>query len=424
MDKCRIGFGDVLRKRNFGLLWSGQVISNFGDRFNYMAVLGLILFKWEGSALDAGMMFVFMSLPAIMFGPIAGVFVDRYDKRKVMILCDVARCVLVGAMPFVTSMLQVYGLIFCVSAISRFFYPARSAVIPLIVERKELLVANSLSQSTYQVSAVAGYALGGALVGILGPIAVFYLDSVSYVVSAALIFLVRPRSSEYSQDECGGSALGKIRREFSEGLSFTYSEKRLLYVTVLFSFILLAFGGINILWFIIVRDNLGLGVGGIGILESMFGAGMLAGTLIVGYVGHRYRNRSMLVGGVFVTALSFLAIGLHASLYLLSGAVLVAGVAIQFIDIPAVTILQKATPEKMMGRVFSVFGTLVETAGLISMGLIGILADLMAATDLLVVLSIFLLAVGIGGYLVKVDLECGEETSVPAALPSAESIEQ
>ena len=423
MEGERVTFKEVLRERNFSLLWSGQVISNFGDRFNYMAVMGLILFNWEGSALDAGFMFIFMTLPALLFGPIAGVVVDRYDKKRVMILCDIVRAAFVAMLPFVTSLFQVYAIIFLVSSVSRFFYPARSAIIPQLVSDRQLMVANSLSQSTYQVSAIAGYALGGALVGIVGPTAVFYLDTVSYMVSALLIWSIDHTEAVSATKDalsCAtSSAMAKVKSEMAAGIRYSYSEKRILYLLVTFTLAVLFFGGINILWVILVRDVLGLGIEGMGALESLMGGGMLLGTLAVGVVGCRIHNKSMIIGGFLVTSITFLAIGLWANIYNVLVCVFVAGAGLSFVNVPAITLIQRITPSHMMGRVFSILGTLTDTASLISMGAIGILAKVISVETLLMWSAGLMILLTLCASLVRVNLdEKGEE---PAFAPGVAS---
>lgn len=422
MGAERVTFKEVLRERNFSLLWSGQVISNFGDRFNYMAVMGLILFNWEGSALDAGFMFIFMTLPALLFGPIAGVVVDRYDKKRVMILCDIVRAAFVAMLPFVSSLLQVYVIVFLVSSVSRFFYPARSAIIPQIVSDRQLMVANSLSQSTYQVSAIAGYALGGALVGIVGPTAVFYLDTGSYLVSAFLIWSIRHAESvSATKDALSGaasSAFAKVKSEMAAGFRYSYMEKRILYLLVTFTLAVLFFGGINILWVILVRDVLNLGIEGMGALESLMGGGMLVGTLAVGYIGCRIHNKTMIIGGFLATSVTFLAIGLWTNMYNVLACVFIAGAGLSFVNIPSVTLIQRITPPEMMGRVFSILGTLTDTASLISMGAMGILAKVVPVETLLMWSAGFMIVLTLCAAFVRVDLD--DEGLVPphAEVPS------
>jgi len=397
-------YRDVLRTRNFSLLWVGQVISNFGDRFNYMAVMALIIFKWSGSAMDAGGMFMAWALPALVFGPIAGVFVDRHNKKRVMILCDVVRAFLVLFLLYANSLTQIYIIIFSISSVSRFFYPARNAMIPILVNKEELLVANSLSQSTYEFSAIAGYALGGMLVGLLGPNNVFFIDSISYIVSALFIFKISFKPIEKKLQHTG-SALSRIKKELFDGLSYSYNEKRIFYVISLFTIALLFFGGVNLLWVVLIRDVLGLGIEGMGILESDFGAGMLIGTLLVGFFGRRFKNKLLIVSGIFISSLGFLVIGLYPNVIIVMVFAFIAGFFISFVNIPSVTLLQKITPEDMLGRVFSVLGTLTETAAILSMAAIGILADLFSVQTLLVSMALILMVVSALAYLVPVDLE-------------------
>ncbi|MHC1609034.1 MAG: MFS transporter [Candidatus Methanofastidiosia archaeon] len=404
MGHERMKFKDVLRVRNFSLLWIGQIISNFGDRFNYMAVMGLILFKWEGSALDAGMMFIFMSLPALIFGPFAGVFVDRYNKKKVMIICDVIRAGLVGLLPFVSSLAQIYVIIFLISSVSRFFYPARSAIIPEIVESDKLLIANSLSQSTYQVSAIVGYAIGGALVAIVGPTSVFYMDGISYLISAFLIFNIVHNTRQKLPD-MPRNTIGSVKNELVDGLRYSYNEKRVLFLLVSFTAVLLFFGGINILWIILVRDILGLGIEGMGVIESVVGVGMLFGTLVVGYVGHRFKVKTMIVGGFFVFSISFMAIGAWMTLLNAVVWVFMAGFSMSFVNIPGVTVFQKIVPEDMRGRVFSVLGTLTDVAALISMAIMGVLANVFSVQALLIASSIGMLTVAIVSAFTRINFE-------------------
>ncbi|RZN50436.1 MFS transporter [archaeon] len=405
MEERKVTFREVLGIPSFRLLWVGQLISNFGDRFSYMAVMGLILFRWEGSALDAGMMFVIMALPSIFIGPVAGVFVDRYDKKKVMIVSDLVRAALIALLSQAQTLMQVYVLIFLVAVVSRFFYPSRSAMIPALVEKRQLIVANSLSQSTYQTSAILGYALGGMLVALIGPVAVFYLDSVSFLVSAVLIAMISYTAVTSAVADIGLSPLMRIRREFVDGLAYVYNDKRILFITTLFSSVLLFFGGLNVVWLILVRDVMGLGVEGMGIVESVLGGGMLAGTFFVGIIGQRMGIRPMLLGGTIVFSLAFFAIAAFTVLPNVIIWLFIAGISNEVIVVPCITLLQEITPEHMLGRVFSAFGTALESASLISMGVLGYLASTVPVHSLLFAMSACILMVVLVASLVPVSLE-------------------
>lgn len=106
---------EVLRIRNFFYLWCGQVVSNLGDRFSYLALVFLIMWEWGGSALDVGFLMIFVSVPALLFGPIAGVFVDRWDRRRVMIVADILRGSLIFSLIFATKLFQACLVVFSCS---------------------------------------------------------------------------------------------------------------------------------------------------------------------------------------------------------------------------------------------------------------------------------------------------------------------
>lgn len=408
MERERARYVDVLRNRNFGLLWAGQVVSNFGDRFTYMAVVATIVFNEGGSAMEAGGIFIAWSLPALIFGPIAGVFVDRYNKKRIMILCDILRAGIVFLLPFAYSIIQIYVLMFLVSSVSRFFYPARNAMIPQLVEKGQLLVANSLSQSTYEFSAIAGFAIGGMLVGIMGPNNVFYLDVATYFVSAITIYFIAfvPIGKKL---EDAGNALSRIKMELLEGLVYSYREKRVFFILSIFSITMLFFGGINILWLMLIRDVMGLGIEGMGVLESDFGAGMLIGTFMVGLFGYRFKNKLLILSGIFFSSLAFLFIGVAPNIIMVLIFAFISGFFISFINIPCITVLQKVAPSDMLGRVFSVLGTLTETACVMSMAVIGLLAEIIEVQTLIIGISIILLVVSAAAYIYPIDLEVDSE---------------
>nr|HPR42129.1 MFS transporter [Candidatus Methanofastidiosa archaeon] len=305
---------------------------------------------------------------------------------------------------FADSLFQVYLIVFLISSISRFFYPARSAMIPTLVKKEQLLVANSLSHSTYEFSAIAGYAIGGMLVGFLGAHAVFLIDSVSYLISAAFIALIAFRPILKTAVKTG-NVLGRVVEEFKAGLDYSYRERKVLFLLSLLGVAVLAFAGINILWVILIRDVMGLGVEGMGVLESVFGGGMLAGTFVVGFIGHRFRNKLLIILGFGISSVSLLMIGLVPVLAPVLVFAFIAGVFTSFVNIPTITVLQKVVPEDMLGRVFSLLGTLTDTAGIISMAAIGVLAEVFPVQDLIIWLSLALLVVTIAAFLVPIQLE-------------------
>ena len=153
-------YKEILKIRGFLLLWTGQAVSYIGDQFHFIAIMGLLLYEYNVSSVEVGTLMVSLSAPSLIIGPLAGVYVDRWSRKWVMIVSDIIRGILVILIPFTTSLWQIYLIMFLVSSVSRFFFPAFNSALPNIVPREHLLKANSLSQTTFNASLVVGPALG------------------------------------------------------------------------------------------------------------------------------------------------------------------------------------------------------------------------------------------------------------------------
>ncbi len=182
----------LLRQRNFSLLWVGQFISIIGDWVLFIA-LPFYTYSLTGSVLATGAMFIVSTLPRLVLGSVAGVFVDRWDRKRTMIVADVLRVLLILMLLFVRSrdwLWLIYVSAFLESVVSQFFNPAKSAIIPLLVGEKDLLAANSLNGLSDALTRLLGSALGGVLMGWLGFSSVVLLDAGSFLFSALMIVLI------------------------------------------------------------------------------------------------------------------------------------------------------------------------------------------------------------------------------------------
>ncbi|MGB9071821.1 MAG: MFS transporter [Terriglobales bacterium] len=192
-----VSFGSYLRllggNRNFRRLWSAQVVSELGDWFYTLAIYNLLL-QLTGRAGPVALALVLQVLPQTLIGPASGVVNDRLRRKQVMIAADLGRMAIVLCMLLVRStknVWMVYPLLVAETLLAAFFEPARNSVIPNIVEKEEVVLANTLSSTTWSINLMLGATAGGVVAALLGRDAVFVLNAVSFLVSALLILGMR-----------------------------------------------------------------------------------------------------------------------------------------------------------------------------------------------------------------------------------------
>ena len=169
----------ALRQRNFAFFWFGQVISLIGDWVLFVA-LPFYVYSLTGSTLATGIMFIVQTIPSIFFGSVAGVFVDRWNRKRTMLIANIAQAITLVPLFIVHSqqwIWVVYIFAFVESVIAQFFIPAKSAIIPNLVDEEHLLAANSLNSMSQELTRLAGPLLGGLLLGFFGINSVIVVDS-------------------------------------------------------------------------------------------------------------------------------------------------------------------------------------------------------------------------------------------------------
>jgi MFS family permease len=182
----------ALRQRNFALLWIGQLVSLTGD-WVLLVALPFYVYQHTGSALATGTMFIIETLPRLFLGSVAGVFVDRWDRRRTMIVADLSRALILLPLLLIHSnhlIWLVYIVAFIETTISQFFSPATGALIPQLVDEQRLVAANSLNSLGEELTRLIGPTLGVAIFALLGLNSVVLTDSISYVFSGVMILLI------------------------------------------------------------------------------------------------------------------------------------------------------------------------------------------------------------------------------------------
>lgn len=355
-----VGYVELLRRnRNFRQLWLGQVVSQMGDWFDTIALYTIIL-NLTGSGRDVGLLLVARFVPSFIFGPLSGVVADRFSRRTIMIISDLLRAVVVLGFLFVRRADQlwiIYVLTVAQLALSTFFEPAKTAVIPSIVSDRELVSANAISSVTWSVMLTFGAAIGGVITGWFGTNVAFVLDALTFALSAALIARVRipKREPREKQKLTVSRALGIS--ETIEGARYVKHRPRVLALLLVKP----AWGlGGGILTLLAVFGERIFPVGksaatGIGVLFAARGIGTAVGPIVARRIAGEGKRRmqtsigiAFLIGGIF-----YIAFGSATSFVL---ALIVLGIAHtggSILWVFSTVLLQRSVEDRFRGRVFA-----------------------------------------------------------------------
>ena len=398
---------------SFSALWAGQLISLFGDRLNQLALVAVVAIS-TGSALATGLVFFAATLPNLLLSPIAGTFVDRWDRKEVMVVSDVLRAALVLLLPVaaVTNIILVYPLIFLVTTISVFFRPARVAILPRIVPEEDLLSANSAMWVGETIADVVGYPLAGIFVAVLGsavPLA-FWVDSATYLASAALLgtIVVGAAATRPGETDDGritdSNRRPSIRSELAIGWQFLRHETVLLANTLQGAVGQFALGisiALTPSFVQMTFNQSGFGwQAAYGFLETSLGLGSLVGGFAIGLIGTRFAMGRMVIAGYALWGLLIFLFALSGNLAVALGLSFGQGVANMIFIIPSQTLFQERTPSELMGRVVGFRFALVFGSMTVAMLLGSVLGQLVGPAPVMAVFGLVTVGAGLAGLLV------------------------
>jgi DHA3 family macrolide efflux protein-like MFS transporter len=366
----RVAYGRLFRNRNFVTLWLGQTVSFLGDYFNWLAV-PILVERLTGSALMVGLSVMSNTLPMLLLGPVAGVFVDRWDRKWTMVISDLLRALLVLLCLLVQTADQVwiyYVAGFLMSCVSRFFFPAQNAVLPLIVpDKDDLLAANGLMQMVQTVGMLAGGALAGFLIGLWGERIAFVIDSATYVVSAVAITMMAVPRTTKGQQATGGQ-LAAVVEEIRDGVVYLFGSRTMVGVLICLSVVQLGVGALQVVWVPFLERTFGIGAVGLGIVDSIQGAGMIVGGVALGFLTARMSKTTIIGWGLALIGLTLCGMGLAPAFGYVVACSFALGVLLVPMQSALATIMQLAVPDLKRGRVGSAQNALTMAAGMISMG--------------------------------------------------------
>jgi MFS family permease len=372
----------VLRQRNFALLWMGALVSRVGD-FVLLVALPFYVYAVSGSTLATGAMFVVETVPAIVLGSIAGVYVDRWEKRRTLMVCDLGRAATLLALLAARTpqWLWIMYPVACIQSIlAQFFTPASGALLPYVVGEEHLMEANSVQGITSSAARLVGPALGGLVLTTLGLAGVVVIDAASFLFSAVAIGLVTVSSTRLEHRDSRAlpaSVAGQWHALWSEWLSGLLLIRTERGVTALFAVlaaISLAQGLDDVLIAPFVKQVLHSDALFLGWMATLQGIGGILGGLAVGKIKTAIAPRWLIIAGAMLGGLIILAQinSRNLSLILILGAA--GGVPLMAFNISQATLLQTSVSDAYRGRILGAYGAsgaLLSLAGMILATLLG-----------------------------------------------------
>jgi DHA3 family macrolide efflux protein-like MFS transporter len=391
------GLSLLFRNKDFGALWCGRLVSDFGDRLELVAIPWLI-YGMTGSASGVALWYISISLPSILFGPVVGVLIDRFDRKSVMIASDLIRGVLVGVVPFVQTPFQVYVVAFMISLFYAIFDPTLQAVLPdMMKDKDDLIVANSLTAAANSVTVILGPAIGGLIIARLGLSAAFFLDALSFFMSGITIWAIKvPRVQRHEQTRA------RFRRDWLDGFVFMRQHPTTLLLMLINSLPMASIGIHGSLLVVFARESLHVGSEGYGYLTGAIGIGTLAGSLGLGAYGSGKQRSRLVQIGLALCGVWLILFGLTTTLWLAVVIRFAYGLGNTLYRTSANTMLQEEVPGQLRGRILSIGTTSRYGALLLSSALAGFLADSLGANRIFMGVGVLLLAIGlVGGQMLK-----------------------
>jgi MFS transporter, DHA3 family, macrolide efflux protein len=381
------------------LLWAGQFVSQMGDRLAMVAFPWLV-YKSTGSTLSTGIVLALYTLPYIVFGAFAGVFIDRLNKRAVMVAADVLRAALVILVPFAAphSIAAVYALSFAMATAAVFFEPSKLAVVPDIVPAGSLMRANSLMATGENLTEILGYTLAGVTLAYVSTTSAFRIDSVSFVISALALMLMKYRAPLKAAST---KAAASFWRELREGLAYLRQHRGLRVNTIMIVACMAGIGASYPLTFFLAIRVLDGGTKAFGAFEAVIAVGYLVGSVALAAVATRVPKGYAMTLGLVVMGLSLVAVSLAGEVWQACVPFAVLGIANSFALIAVDTFLQQSVPHELRGRVFGVRFTLAQGTYAVSVLIGGALAGVFDVRALFVVAGILIAVPAVAGLFVR-----------------------
>ena len=409
------GFINVLQNTNFLILWLGQIFSQLADKIYLVLMIAIISsrFQTEGESISGlvSLTMIAFTLPAIFFGSLAGVYVDRWSKKSILVLSNIGRGILVLLIPFCLSAEKIdlnilsLPLAFCllllvtffVSTLTQFFAPAEQASLPLIIKKKNLLAANSIYTTTMMAMLIIGFAIGEPVLELIASWAEKFafsygkelLVGCSYTLAGIVLIVLNTKETDQDRQTKANHPWQDIK----DGLRYLKYHPRIsnamLQLIILFSI----FAALAVLAVSIAETIPGMEADQFGYLLASAGIGIAIGATIVTKQGQKISNHQLSFWGLIGMAIALMGLSFSTNnVFLALIMTVIVGIFAALVGVPMQTTIQGETPPHMRGKVFGLQNNAVNIALSLPLALAGIAETYLGLRIVLIALAMFSLS--------------------------------
>jgi len=367
----------LFRNRNFLLHWMAGAISNVGDFFNSLALVKILSEDPAHLGFYMSLIMVSKVLPSLLLGPVAGVIADRFSRKTIMIISDLIRALLVLGLVFVQEPAAIIALVFGAAVVAVFYNPASSAMLPSLVKPEELVTAGSLGIMTQRLAMLLGNGIGAAVLILVGAHNVFYIDAVSFLLSALLLIplVAPPMPAAEGNADGSGTTLSRFVADLKEMLLFLKATPTMRHLMTGLGITGIGDSAITVLPVTFFTVGLGLAAEKMGFIWALFGATSVIGALAIGALGGRIHWKHLFTyGALYVWVLLFL--GLLANSVIPSAAAFtLIGLGSGAVNVGLQAAIGELVPDRIRGRVFGVWGMINSLIFILGVTSAGMLSD-------------------------------------------------
>lgn len=382
----------IIKNKNFTILWIAQFISKIGNEFHSIALMWYVM-QITGSTLQMGTSLIFSELPMIILGTFAGVIADRYDRKKIVVICDILSGLLVAVIFILTlgktkSVIYLYIVSALISSVSAFFGPCYSALIPVLVEEEDLPSANSASQLSSGISSILGPAAAGILIYFIGMPGLFLFNSISFIFAGIFESFMKVSAAKKEN-----ITVSNFKEDFKEGFLYSIKNKVLLNYIIVGGAIINFFAApLSIFIPVFSKNILKNQSASYGFLLSCLALGGIAASIFYAAKGKKLNPFRMTTVGLSLEGIFMCSFAFSNGLISSSISLILLGGAFGICNISLSTAFQKLIPNSMMGRVSSLSNMLCLISVPLGYFFGGLFADKYKVTSILLIYGICILA--------------------------------